>query len=352
MQIKFKNLVLEVTRRCNMQCNHCMRGDARDTDMDTGVIRRLFESTREIQHLTLTGGEPSLCPEVIECIVYYIRQTSCHIGSFFCVINAKEYSEAFVNALNKLYDLCSDKRDCVLSVSMDQFHHDQNPKAIKVYRGLPYYRATKEKGFIRRADILSEGRAEKLGLGRVQIPPNDRFYEVILHGFSLEVGDRVYVNALGDVLASADLSYESQAEARLGNILSHPMSQILLEAMYKIPPYWFGAEGERCVFSVHIQAEAGTISKTPIDQQSYYETAAQAAATYHNLQNNLRMMPMNPGERDVPDDLSLIFGELVSEGLRCAGCTILYALPRHNERPMVQIEVLRCPFEEAFGDAW
>lgn len=352
MQVKFKNLVLEVTRRCNMQCNHCMRGDAQDTDMDTTVIQRLFEGTREIKHLTLTGGEPSLCPEVIDYIAYYIRQNFCRIGSFFCATNAKEYSEPFVAALNKLYDLCADKKECILSVSIDQFHNDQDPTAIAQYRELPYYRGTKEKGLIRKADILSEGRAEKLGLGRVVIPPNERFYELTFNGFDMEVGDRVYVNAFGDVLASADLSYEKQSRVRCGNILTHPMDRILFNAMYRVPTFWLGERNQKCVFSIRIQAEAGTISESPIDHQSYYETAAQAAAAYHTLRNNLRMTPMNPTERQVPDDLCLLLHELDPEELRCDGCTVKYLVPHQKGMPMVKIEVLRCPFEEAFGDAW
>lgn len=350
MQMKFKNLMLEVTRRCNMQCNHCMRGDARDTDMDTNIIRRLFEGTREIKHLTLTGGEPSLSPEVIDYIAYYIRQTSCHVGSFFCATNAKEYSEDFVNALNKLYDLCTDKKECILSISIDQFHHEQDPIALEKYRELPYYRAVKEKGFIRKADILSEGRAEKLGLGRVCIPLCTHFYELTMNGFFLEVGDRVYVNALGDVLASADLSYENQSRARRGNILSHPMDEILVGAMYKIPPFWFDENDRKCVFSVRIQAEAGTISETSIDCQNYYATAPLAAAAYHAIRNNLRMAPMNPAEREVPDDLSLIFYDMDPDELRCDGCTVTYALPHQKDAHTVQIEVLRCPVEEDFDD--
>ena len=30
MRIKFKNLMIEVTRKCNMACAHCMRGEQQD----------------------------------------------------------------------------------------------------------------------------------------------------------------------------------------------------------------------------------------------------------------------------------------------------------------------------------
>ena len=34
MKLILKKLVLEITCFCNMDCAHCMRGDAQDIDMD------------------------------------------------------------------------------------------------------------------------------------------------------------------------------------------------------------------------------------------------------------------------------------------------------------------------------
>lgn len=351
MQVKFKNLMLEVTRRCNMRCNHCMRGEARDTDMESSVIQKIFAGTREIKCLSLTGGEPSLSPETIEYICYYARHNYCRIGSFFCATNAKEYSEAFVKAMNELYGLCTDKEDCVLTISIDQFHNDQDPKALAEYRKLPYYKPTKEKGFIRKADILSEGRAQKLGLGRFTVPHSERFYELNIKGFFLEVGDRVYINALGDVLANADMSYEHQNEMRLGNVAYRPMDEILLNAMYGIPSHWYDeSDNRKCVFSIRVHADADTIADAPLESQTYYATAPLAAAAYHSLRNNLRITPMDTKERVIPDDLQLIFEDMDPDGMRCDGCTVTYILPHENDERKVLIELLRCPVEEALGN--
>ncbi len=32
------SLILEVTRRCNMCCAHCLRGDAEDIDMEKETV--------------------------------------------------------------------------------------------------------------------------------------------------------------------------------------------------------------------------------------------------------------------------------------------------------------------------
>ncbi len=68
MQIRFKNLMLEVTRKCNMQCAHCMRGEQEDSSLSSNTIEKIFSQTSKIKHLTLTGGEPSLEPDVIDWI--------------------------------------------------------------------------------------------------------------------------------------------------------------------------------------------------------------------------------------------------------------------------------------------
>ena len=59
MLLHLKHLLLEATRKCNMACPHCMRGDAEELSMDYAVIDRIFEDVRQIDHLVLTGGDPT-----------------------------------------------------------------------------------------------------------------------------------------------------------------------------------------------------------------------------------------------------------------------------------------------------
>lgn len=95
MLLHLKHLLFEATRKCNMTCQHCMRGDAEDLSMDYAVLDRIFEDTRQIDHLVLTGGEPSLAPYVIQQILYRARVWKCSIHSFFCATNARIYSQPF-----------------------------------------------------------------------------------------------------------------------------------------------------------------------------------------------------------------------------------------------------------------
>ena len=53
-------VVIEVTRRCNMNCAHCLRGDAQNLDISIDVIDRFFDAFAngaDISTITFTGGE-------------------------------------------------------------------------------------------------------------------------------------------------------------------------------------------------------------------------------------------------------------------------------------------------------
>lgn len=64
MRIYSANSVfIEVTRRCNMCCAHCLRGDAESIDIQEKYIDAFldsFETGAYISSLTFTGGEISL----------------------------------------------------------------------------------------------------------------------------------------------------------------------------------------------------------------------------------------------------------------------------------------------------
>lgn len=59
-KLRCTDLVLEITRRCNMKCVHCLRGDAEDLEMPFQILDNVMSRIREVMTLTFTGGEPSL----------------------------------------------------------------------------------------------------------------------------------------------------------------------------------------------------------------------------------------------------------------------------------------------------
>ena len=349
MRIKFKNLMLEVTRKCNMKCAHCMRGEQQDETMSTDTIQKLLEYVSEIEQLSITGGEPSLAPDPIRWIAYFAKSCGIKIGSFFCATNAGEYSKEFVDVLNELYAVCAEPGKCILTVSTDQYHSKADPKALSEYRKLPYYSPEKEKGFLPKGNILLEGRAAENNLGRFSKPFIEHIYDFDMHGWNLNIGDRIYINALGDVLLDPDLSYLNQANENIGNLWEVPFDEILFESFYKLPQQYFPEGNNRYVYCVHLLSEANAISIEPIESRVYYSSPCKAVAAYQSVLNNLRITPVNSPDGRIPDDLDMKFGELPEIEDRCAGTEIRYLLPGATPKTVI-VEVLRCPLEEDFDN--
>ena len=69
MEIYVNYLAIEVTRRCNMKCNHCLRGDAQNLDISTAVLSGIAKHIHPAS-VIFTGGEPSLnVPAIKRCFL-------------------------------------------------------------------------------------------------------------------------------------------------------------------------------------------------------------------------------------------------------------------------------------------
>lgn len=342
MKINFRNLVLCITHDCNGACDFCMRGEPQEKIMDSNIIAKIFSQTSNIKRLLITGGEPSMYPEGISWINYYAKLYGCKIGSFFCTTNGLEYSEELVNALNELYSYCMDKGLCELALSIDQFHKAPNEKAILEYKKLPYYSNSKNKGRISNTEILSEGRAKQNGIGRYNNPSVKEIYDYSLRGFDINIGDDVFINAYGDIVLDADLSYENQSERRIGNVFDGELYDVLKEHFYKIPDHWI-IEDVKSFYKISLKGDINTFRIEPLEEDSYYELPQEASVTYRSILRNIRMCPMDFTEKIVPDDLELIYEDLPIEENRCIGTKIYYKSSTISEGRAVTVEVIRCP---------
>ena len=72
VKMNLKHMMLEITRECNLKCVHCMRGDAQNVTITPEIIDKMLDNINSIEHLTLTGGEPFLHPEMIEYLFDFL----------------------------------------------------------------------------------------------------------------------------------------------------------------------------------------------------------------------------------------------------------------------------------------
>ena len=99
------NVVIEVTRRCNMCCAHCLRGDAEAVDIQERYIDAFLDSFANagyISSLTFTGGEISLNIPAIRYTLNAVRERNISVGSFYMVTNGKAVDKMVELALASL----------------------------------------------------------------------------------------------------------------------------------------------------------------------------------------------------------------------------------------------------------
>jgi organic radical activating enzyme len=214
MKYTVSNLIIEVTRRCNMCCPHCLRGNAQQLDLEMEHVRRLFDKVSEIDSLTLTGGEPSLVPHIIDGIIDEARKRDIYIGGFYLATNGKHVTDAFLCSLIKLWSYCTENEISSVDVSNDGYHEYEE----SYYKKLSAFRFVKKK---QKEDyelyddrLINTGRAS-------QFWDKDQGRRLTLYEIEVEEGNHIssdgdlYLNCHGNILGACDLSYEQQDDSRL-----------------------------------------------------------------------------------------------------------------------------------------
>lgn len=213
-EVYIDSLVIEVTRRCNMTCEHCLRGDQQSMDMDIEYVNELFKKTSYISTITFTGGEPSMAYSTIDQILESAKIYGVDVGNFYIATNAKSIPDGFLLTLINLYVYCDDNEVSQVEWSNDPYHENDETaiEKLKVFSFTgPKY--SQEYPMTERS-IIAEGKADDFGhrFMKREVFETDTEYNQIMEG-------NLYLNCLGNVIAGCNWSYESQEEE--DNIICH-----------------------------------------------------------------------------------------------------------------------------------
>jgi len=215
------NLVIEVTRRCNMECEHCLLGEAENIDMDIKHVEKIFQKVDYISTLTLTGGEPSLAYKVIDKILVTAQDHDIEIGNFYIATNAKSISNGFLLSLIKLHTYCSDNEVSEIAWSNDEYHEGEYPESIKKLKVFSFAHP-KYKNDIG-SYVIAEGRAEYFG---ERYNTKEQF-EIEEWDSKIIISEgNIHLNCEGNIIGGCDWSYESQRKEE--NIIC-PVSEFSIE---------------------------------------------------------------------------------------------------------------------------
>lgn len=233
MKIGLYDMAIEVTRRCNMHCAHCLRGNAQNMNITRNIIEDALRDVEWIGALTLTGGEPSLNVLGMLNVLDVCKQNNIQVGSI------KDISDDFLVAMVKWYAYCAEcsnfeREMCGLALSEDMFHDDISDESVAKLQAFSFFREEDKKTDWGVVSLINEGRAVELGdFERREIDydfdfPVDVYHnddgedEIIVNNDSI-----VYLSANGDIKTNCDIAYDNNY-LTIGNVCTEDLRTILL----------------------------------------------------------------------------------------------------------------------------
>lgn len=203
--VYIRNFSIEVTRRCNMACSYCMRGNAMTLDISHAYIRNMLSRVCAVHNINITGGEQSLNVKAMRYLLSHLKHREIHVDRFYIVTNGSlsSISHEFIETCCALYDYQTEKVEdtgrCMLELSDDRFHDSTGREKI-VFRlsELPFFGM--------------RGQSEHMFLfkeGRCTVGFDNPVYPIYMDEDGVVHGD-VYLNAKGMVCSNGDMSYQRQ----------------------------------------------------------------------------------------------------------------------------------------------
>lgn len=111
------HLGIELTQRCNLNCRHCFRGEARNKDISREIIEKVFDEVKYVGTLDLSGGEVFLAYEHLKMLLEIAKEKEVKIESCSMLINGTIYDERIYKLLDEFFG-----EDYQVGISSDDFH--------------------------------------------------------------------------------------------------------------------------------------------------------------------------------------------------------------------------------------
>lgn len=273
INLPYSNIMLEVTRKCNLKCVHCMRGETQNIDMSGEIIEKVFAQVEQLHHLSLTGGEPFLAPQVIEKMVDVIIENKIRLWRCTTVDNGTILNELgirSVKALNRLGEYIyntvwtdeeknnpDEKLPISISISNSIYHKNDIQKAIDFYKkyankyvdvddqgewetGLKDKKGNplKNKNIKNNSKWLKkEGRAKENNIPNAKYITNAYRVEFLMNDDKNKVcvTTGIQICANGNVTIVEPVSFETMDKNNMGNVLTEPISCMIHKWNWKEP---------------------------------------------------------------------------------------------------------------------
>lgn len=256
-KVSIQNLGMIITNDCNLNCDHCMRGEKCKKKMSQEVIEHTFKDVVAVSNLCICGGEPLLALDVLESIFNYIIENRILVSQVTLVTNGTIYSDEFLRIYNEMNDYVSffDKSKMSFHISYDDYHVKELERLNLEKQYIDNYKKYKESKFFGgiqpldpKLKLFREGNAEKLPESKT-VPLRQMGYVLTYVGkFArldeknglCNIGPLVTVNTDG-ILTECDASLYHQATLyNYGNVLDNTIHDIVKpQALILKPRKWY-----------------------------------------------------------------------------------------------------------------
>ena len=137
-KLNFNSLSFEMTRRCNLNCPHCEKGEPQNVDITNRIIDKVLSQVNYATTIFLTGGEPFLAGDQIEYLVNKIIEDKIVIAGFSVITNGTVLDERICKCFNSISNYIKEllllkakitqPYTAAITISDDKFHCNLNKK--------------------------------------------------------------------------------------------------------------------------------------------------------------------------------------------------------------------------------
>ena len=234
--IKLDNLIIEVTRRCNLTCAHCLRGAQQRVNIKKEHIEQLLSNVCYICDITFTGGEPTLYLKGIEDTLDVIEKNGITVNSFYIATNgcfSRKARTKLMELIVRMNDIAYNMDDIptiTIDLSNEIYHYeeivgkdlcnllDDNVKFLSILKSFrsKYHKTSvsmklNDVTYYRPYSLISEGRAVKLNTKCEKISARDIMaepYKVEVNDSYLSIIGETYLAANGNVIFDCNYSFK------------------------------------------------------------------------------------------------------------------------------------------------
>lgn len=237
------NLGIEVTQKCNLDCVHCMKGEARNISITKEIAESIFNQVKFVGTIIFTGGEPMLATEEIKMILDVIKEKKVKIIKWSIVTNGTIYNKKLIDILEAFFG----KGNGSIIISDDNYHDES---IMRIYKENSIDSANPELHPKSRKDALNNmkklinldccqgfrqapsaiynvGRATNLTNAKKIIVPPEKHY-IYKEGQALAVGPTLTISADGFIV-NGNESYDDNDQVKGNSILTCNIAEQLVK---------------------------------------------------------------------------------------------------------------------------